>query len=109
MAKEISYTQEILRKLIHLSSLWMVFSLALLPKLTNVVIFSVLLIVLIFVEYGYHKQWPIFVSLYGRFFSSMLREKEKGNIHKEVKFYVKIQPCLSILYNSNICIKIRIK
>ncbi len=78
MAKQISYKQEVFRKLIHLSSLWMVFSLALLPKSINIFIFSLLLIVLVLVEYGYYKQWSLFVLLYGRFFGQMLREKEKG-------------------------------
>jgi len=79
MAKQITYTQEVLRKLIHLSSLWMVFSLALLPRFWNIIIFSVLLIMLVLTEYAYYKEWPFFVNIYGRFFSRMLRENEKGN------------------------------
>lgn len=79
MAKQITYTQEVLRKLIHLSSLWMVFSLAFLPRTWNISIFLILLVILVATEYGYHKKWPLFVFVYGRFFSRMLRENEKGD------------------------------
>lgn len=78
MAKQITYTQEILRKLIHLSSLWMVASLALLPRAVNTCLFAALLVFQIAIEYGHHKKWPLLTATYGRFFGNMLRESEKG-------------------------------
>ncbi|NLC23755.1 SEC59/DGK1/VTE5 family protein [Oxalobacter vibrioformis] len=78
MAKQISYRQELLRKLIHLSSLWMVVSLGILPRSWNVCLFAVLLFGQVMIEYGYYKKWPLLVSTYGRFFSRMLRESETG-------------------------------
>lgn len=78
MAKQITYAQEILRKLIHLSSLWMVASLGLIPRTWNTCLFTVLLIFQLAIEYGYHKKWPFITATYGRFFSNMLRENEKG-------------------------------
>lgn len=78
MAKQITYTQEILRKLIHLSSLWMVVSLGILPRSWNVCLFAALLFAQVMVEYGYYKRWPLLVATYGRFFSRMLRESETG-------------------------------
>ena len=78
MAKQITYTQEILRKLIHLSSLWMVVSLGIFPRAWNVCLFATLFVVLITIEYGYHKKWAVVTATYGRFFSKMLRENEIG-------------------------------
>jgi dolichol kinase len=76
--QQISYTQEVLRKLIHLSSLWMVLSLGLLPRSWNVCLFAALLLILVFIEYGYYRKWPFFTATYGRFFGRMLRENETG-------------------------------
>ena len=78
MTKQITYTQEILRKLIHMSSLWMVVSLGYLPRSVNTCLFAALLIIQIAIEYGHHKKWPILTATYGRFFGNMLRESEKG-------------------------------
>lgn len=78
MSEQITYTQELLRKLIHLSSLWMVISLGLFSRSFNVFLFAILLIVSILVEYGNFKRWPFFVATYGRLFGKMLREKEKN-------------------------------
>lgn len=78
MTKQITYTQEILRKLIHLSSLWMVVSLGILPRSWNVCLFAMLLFVQSFIEYGYYRKWPLLVATYGRFFGRMLRENETG-------------------------------
>lgn len=78
MAKQITYTQEILRKLIHLSSLWMVVSLGIFPRSWNVCLFAVLLFGQIGIEYGNYKKWPFFTATYGRIFGRMLRENETG-------------------------------
>lgn len=79
MSDPISYSQEFLRKLIHLSSLWMVVSLGVLPRVYNLFLFSTLFILLVLIEYGNYKRWPLLVASYGRFFGKMLREKEKSD------------------------------
>ena len=77
MSNQISYTQEVLRKSIHLSSLWMVVAMGFLPRLVNIVLFAVLLAGCIITEYGNHKRWKLFTMTYGALFNRMLREKEK--------------------------------
>ncbi|MBR7069991.1 MAG: phosphatidate cytidylyltransferase [Oxalobacter sp.] len=77
MSNQISYTQEVLRKSIHLSSLWMVVAMGFLPRLVNIVLFAVLLIGCIVTEYGNHKGWKLFTMTYGALFNRMLREKER--------------------------------
>ena len=76
MNKAISYGYEVFRKAIHLSSLWMVASIAYFPKWFNIALFASLLTVLLFVEYGNHKRWPIFTKTYGAMFNRILREEE---------------------------------
>lgn len=76
MNKEISYAHEVLRKAIHLSSLWMVVSIALFPRHFNIVLFSFLLLTITVVEYGNHRQWRLFTLIYGSLFNRILREKE---------------------------------
>ncbi len=73
---EITYRQEILRKLIHLSSLWMVVALYFLPKPASIGLFFILCAGTIFVEYGTYRNWPVFAPLYRKFFGKMLRAKE---------------------------------
>lgn len=75
---QISYKQELLRKLIHLSSLWMVFSIGTFPRSFNIFLFGALLVLLILVEYGNYKKWPLFTKTYGKFFNRILRPKETG-------------------------------
>ncbi len=73
---QITYRQEILRKLIHLSSLWMVVAIYLLPRPVAALLFFVLCAGTIFVEYGTYQNWPVFAPLYRKFFGKMLRAKE---------------------------------
>lgn len=73
----ISYKQEILRKLIHLSSLWMVGVIYLLPKPIALIIFGVLLIGNIFVEYAAYRNWPVLTHAFHMLFGKMMRAKEK--------------------------------
>lgn len=77
MSGQISYGQEVLRKSVHLSSLWMVVAIGFLPWIVNIVLFSVLLIGCIITEYGNHKKWKLFTMTYGALFNRMLRDKEK--------------------------------
>lgn len=73
---DIPYTQEILRKSVHLSSLWMPALMLFVPPFWPAAVFAVLLAGNVFVEYGYFKKWPFMMRTYGRMFGKMLREKE---------------------------------
>ncbi len=77
MSEEISYGHEIFRKTIHLSSLWMVASIAFFPKWFNIALFVFLLASIILVEYGNYRQWKLFTLTYGSLFNRILREKER--------------------------------
>lgn len=74
----ISYRQEVYRKLIHLSSLWMPVLILLLPRWWCFTIFTVLLAGSVLVEYGYHRRWAVIYPLYHFFFGKMLRSKPPG-------------------------------
>lgn len=76
---EISYRQEVLRKLVHLSSLWMTAAIYFLHPIDAAVLFGVLLAANIGIEYGFHKGWPLCRALYGRFFGKMLRDGENAS------------------------------
>ncbi len=74
----ITYRQEVYRKLIHLSSLWMPVFVLLVPRWWSFAVFAVLLAVTVAVEYGYYREWPVIHPLYGFFFGRMLRDKPAG-------------------------------
>lgn len=74
---EISYRQEVYRKLIHLSSLWMPLLMFLAPRFFCIAVFGILLLGNIVVEYGSYRKWPFFHDVYTAFFGKMMREKEK--------------------------------
>ncbi len=76
MNRQISYLYEVLRKSIHLSSLWMVVFIGVFPGVLNILLFSFLLFAICFIEYGNHRKWPIFTETYGRLFNRILREQE---------------------------------
>ena len=76
MNKPISYGHEVFRKLIHLSSLWMVASIGYFPKWFNISLFAALLFIMLVVEYGNNKRWPLFTMTYGALFNRILRESE---------------------------------
>jgi len=73
---DIPYTQEVLRKSVHLSSLWMSALILFVPPYWPAAVFAVLLAGNVFIEYGYFKKWPFVMQTYGRMFGKMLREKE---------------------------------
>lgn len=76
----ISYKQEILRKLIHLSSLWMVFVMYYIPREKAIMIFLYLLIAISMVEY-LRKKSQLFKKYFIKFFGSMLRDNELNKNH----------------------------
>lgn len=86
---DISYKQELLRKTVHLSSLWIPALILFAPRAVCVGLFAFLLSGNIVVEYGYYKRLPFFVNTYGRLFSEMLRDKEtKGGFRFSGSPYV---------------------
>jgi dolichol kinase len=74
----ISYQQEVYRKLIHLSSLWMPVFVLFVPRWWCFLIFTVLLIGNMIIEYGHYRQWAIIHPIYHFFFGKMLRSKPPG-------------------------------
>lgn len=78
-AKPIPYSQEVFRKLIHLSSLWMV---ALIwffpwPKLLLFYFFAICLVLNLLCEYAYSYNVRIITPVYAFFFRGMLRGEVK--------------------------------
>ncbi len=80
MSEPISYLEEVKRKLVHLSSLWMVVAILLIPgRWTVPVLFAVLLAITLISEHAYACRRPGLGTLYGALFGRMLRrEPEPG-------------------------------
>ena len=76
---EISYVEEIKRKLIHLSSLWMVAATLLLAQKQWIVclIFAALLLLTLVLEHDYANGGKYLGRLYGKLFKKMLRNEVK--------------------------------
>lgn len=73
---EITYGEELKRKLIHLSSLWMVFAVYLIPSRPVAAgLFAFLLAATLISEHAYACGWPVLAPLYGFLFGRMLRKK----------------------------------
>ena len=71
---QITYKQELLRKLVHLSSIWMVFVMAYVPGFPGFLFFAVLALLNLLVEYARYKKVPVITPLYEALFKNMLRE-----------------------------------
>ena len=75
---EISYKEEIKRKLVHLSSLWMVAATLLLPRWGSCLLFFLLLVLTLLAEHDYANGGPWYLGrLYGKIFGKMLRNEVK--------------------------------
>ena len=79
---EISYSQEVYRKLIHLSSIWMSFAIFFLPRNISIPLFFFCMIGNIVFEYGYCKKWPFFFAAYNLFFGKMMRFENENKKFK---------------------------
>lgn len=74
----IKYSEEIKRKLIHLSSLWMVFAVVLIPnRWITAGIFAFMLAGTLLWEHAYACKVPVLTPLYHFFFGRMLRFEPK--------------------------------
>jgi dolichol kinase len=69
----IAYRQEIYRKLIHLSSVWMAAAMYFLPFGWVAPLFLLLLAANVLLEYGHYKKWPAIHPLYQLCFGRMMR------------------------------------
>ena len=74
----IPYRQEVLRKMVHLSSLWMPFSLFYLPRLFNVIMFGTFAVLNVLIEIAVFRQVPYVTPLYKKLFGKMARESKPG-------------------------------
>lgn len=73
----ISYQQEVFRKLVHLSSLWMAAAMLILPRTVSVILFGVMFVLNVLVEYAHFKRVPVITPLYNVFFGRMLRKQTR--------------------------------
>ena len=71
---QISYKQELLRKLVHLSSIWMVFVMWYAGQVPAFIFFAVLAALNLIVEYARYRKVPVITPLYEALFKNMLRE-----------------------------------
>ncbi len=73
----ISYREELKRKLIHLSSLWIPLVMWHFPGWALVIIFVLLALLTLTLERAYARRDPVIAPLYERFFGAMLRQKPR--------------------------------
>ncbi len=94
---QISYMQEVRRKLVHLSSLWMAAALLLLPRTFCAILFGVMTVLTVLVEYAYYQRVPVVWQCYDFFFGRMLRDYGEGKFHLSGGAPVLAAACLSAL------------
>ena len=95
---QIPYSQEVKRKLVHLSSLWMAAALLLLPRTFCVILFGVMAVLTVLVEYAYYRRVPVITQCYGFFFGRMLRDYGEGKFHLSGGAPVLAAACVSALF-----------
>ena len=74
----IPYRQEVLRKMVHLSSLWMPFAFFYLPWLFNVIMFGTFAVLNVLIEIAVFHRVPGVTPLYKKLFGKMARESKPG-------------------------------
>ena len=94
---QISYMQEVRRKLVHLSSLWMAAALWFLPWEFCAILFGVMAVLTVIVEYAYYRKVPVVWQCYGFFFGRMLRDYGNDKFHLSGGAPVLAAACLSAL------------
>lgn len=97
---DISYSQEVKRKIVHLSSLWMPALILFVPARCAAAVFAALLAANVLIEYGYYKKRPAVLKTCGRLFGKMLRDKETdGRFRFSGSPYVLAAAlCVSVLF-----------
>ena len=79
----------------HLSSLWMAAALLLLPRTFCVILFGVMAVLTVIVEYAYYRKVPVVWQCYDFFFGRMLRDYGEGKFHLSGGAPVLAAACLS--------------
>ena len=97
----IPYRQEVLRKMVHLSSLWMPFSLFYLPRLFNVIMFGTFAVLNVLIEIAVFRQVPYVTPLYKKLFGKMARESKPGEFRFSGAPPMYASACLTALCFSN--------
>jgi len=97
----IPYRQEVLRKMVHLSSLWMPFSLFYLPRLFNVIMFGTFAVLNVLIEIAVFRQVPYVTPLYKALFGKMARESKPGEFRFSGAPPMYASACLTALCFSN--------
>lgn len=97
----IPYRQEVLRKMVHLSSLWMPFSLFYLPRLFNVIMFGTFAVLNVLIEIAVFRQVPYVTPLYMKLFGKMAREHKPGEFRFSGAPPMYASACLTALCFSN--------
>jgi len=70
----IPYRQEVLRKMVHLSSIWMPAALFYLPRMFNVIMFGTFAVLNVLIEIAVFRNVPFVTPLYKALFGKMARE-----------------------------------
>jgi len=70
----IPYRQEVLRKMVHLSSIWMPVALFYLPRMFNVIMFGTFAVLNVLIEIAVFRNVPFVTPLYKALFGKMARE-----------------------------------
>ena len=73
----IPYRQEVLRKMVHLSSIWMPVSLFYLPRAFNAIMFGTFAVLNVLIEIAVFQGVPYVTPLYKKLFGKMARETAK--------------------------------
>ena len=94
---QISYAQEIKRKLVHLSSLWMAAALLLLPRGFCALLFGAMAVLTVLLEYAHYRRVPYLWKAYDFFFGRMLRDYGDGRFHLSGGAPVLAAACVSAI------------
>ena len=94
---QIPYAQEVKRKLVHLSSLWMAAALLVLPRLFCVILFGTMTVLTVLLEYAHYRRVPVLWQCYDFFFGRMLRDYGDDKFHLSGGAPVLAAACVSAL------------
>lgn len=99
MMSSISYDEELKRKLIHLSSTWIVLAILLMPKYWAAGLFALLGVLTFITESCFVRNVPVITPFYRFFFGKMLRDEQKqGKYLVSCGFYVFAAAALCTLF-----------
>ena len=97
----IPYRQEVLRKMVHLSSIWMPVALFYLPRMFNVVMFGTFAVLNVLIEIAVFRGVPYVTPLYKKLFGKMARESKPGEFRFSGAPPMYASACLTALCFSN--------